>query len=221
MNEAEKPKDMSDTKPPGLSRRGFLKDASVVVGAAAAGVGGTALWNTADKVTQAATKMPTSSGVVVVDPDKCTGCGSCEVVCSLSHDGVIDPKRSRIRAIKDWRKPGTGIAAEFFPAACQQCAVPKCAMACPPGAITADPKTNARIINEELCTGCRKCIEACPYTPPRIYFDELTMKAFKCDLCGGDPMCVKVCNSGALKFQKENNITVASLVKETDQEREA
>jgi Fe-S-cluster-containing hydrogenase component 2 len=68
--------------------------------------------------------------------------------------------------------------------------------ACPVGAIEVDPKTNARVINAQKCTGCMTCVKACPWA--MISFNEETKKATKCDLCGGDPQCVKWCPSGAM-----------------------
>jgi carbon-monoxide dehydrogenase iron sulfur subunit len=45
------------------------------------------------------------------------------------------------------------------------------------------------------------CVTACIYGG--IAIDPQTKKAIKCDLCGGDPACVKACDYGA--------ISVASL----------
>jgi Fe-S-cluster-containing hydrogenase component 2 len=52
------------------------------------------------------------------------------------------------------------------------------------------------IIEEEKCNGCMTCVNECPFQG--ITYDKVNKKAIKCDLCGGDPMCVKVCQPGAL-----------------------
>jgi Fe-S-cluster-containing dehydrogenase component len=39
---------------------------------------------------------------------------------------------------------------------------------------------------------------ACPYG--NVHFDSESGVSRKCDLCGGDPACVRVCISGALDF---------------------
>jgi len=198
-------------KDPGkISRREFIKNASLIVGGVAVGVGSGAasILHGKEKELPELWEMPTSKGVIAVDADKCTGCRSCEVVCSIFHNDIINTELARIRIVKDWREPRSPIAVNFVTATCRQCASPRCAAVCPTNAIVADPETHARVVIEEKCIGCRKCIEACPYTPSRIYFREDRMVAFKCDLCGGDPMCVKICNAGAVKFQTAYTDTI-------------
>jgi Fe-S-cluster-containing hydrogenase component 2 len=71
---------------------------------------------------------------------------------------------------------------------------------CPTKAIRIDDVTGARVIDQELCIGCQTCIQACSYELSRIRFDRVKKKAIKCDLCGGDPACVKACPTGALSY---------------------
>ena len=42
------------------------------------------------------------------------------------------------------------------------------------------------------------CLLACPLGD--IHFDREAGVAGKCDLCGGDPACVRFCTSGALRY---------------------
>jgi Fe-S-cluster-containing hydrogenase component 2 len=82
---------------------------------------------------------------------------------------------------------------------CLQCQHPvPCMTACPNGAIEVVPPINARVINTSKCKGCKTCLKACSWA--MTSFDEETQKATKCDLCGGDPQCVKICPSGALTY---------------------
>ena len=69
---------------------------------------------------------------------------------------------------------------------------------CPAQAISRDEKSGAVVIDENLCIGCKMCIMACPIGGPWV--DAENFKIMKCDLCEGDPKCVKYCAFGALEF---------------------
>lgn len=127
---------------------------------------------------------------VIANPDSCSGCRICQMICSLTHEGVIDIERSRIRVTID---PFRG-ASEII--VCGQCHDAPCYYACPESAIGFDQTNGAVVINEELCTGCRSCVEACPYNA--ILFSDESYKVYKCDLCGGNPECVKWCPMNSL-----------------------
>jgi Fe-S-cluster-containing dehydrogenase component len=139
--------------------------------------------------------VPLSKGVLVVDESICTGCQNCMFACTLTKDGVASPELARIQLNVRWiNQPH--VAAQ----PCQQCVDPQCIRYCPTKAIKVDETTGARVIDEALCIGCQACIQACPYEIPRIRFDRVKKKAIKCDLCGGDPACVKACQTGALTY---------------------
>jgi len=122
---------------------------------------------------------------LVAHPDKCTGCRSCMLVCSFRHTDACSYPGARIKIVSD---EGRGI---HTPTLCQFCDDPPCATACPVEALSKDPKTNAIHIDESLCNGCQACVGACPFGA--MFFDAQREKAFTCDLCQGDPECVKIC----------------------------
>ena len=35
--------------------------------------------------------------ILKVEYQKCTGCRLCELVCSVTHDGISNPSRSRVK----------------------------------------------------------------------------------------------------------------------------
>ena len=115
---------------------------------------------------------------------KCTGCRRCEIACSLFHEGWIWPEASRIRVFMLI----PGVEAPHF---CSQCHDYPCVSACPAGAHSVDDRTGAVLVDREKCTGCGICIQSCPGNIPFLHPRD--GKAVICDLCGGDPQCVKVC----------------------------
>lgn len=48
--------------------------------------------------------MPVSKKekTLIFHADRCTGCGICELVCSMAKHGEYNPKRSHIKIIKNW-----------------------------------------------------------------------------------------------------------------------
>jgi Fe-S-cluster-containing dehydrogenase component len=69
---------------------------------------------------------------------------------------------------------------------------------CPVNAIAIAPHTGAKVVIERTCVGCAVCTIACPFGT--VFIDPATRKAFKCDLCGGDPVCAKACPTRAIEF---------------------
>lgn len=114
---------------------------------------------------------------------------SCMEACSLAHESKCSYRRSRIIIAKD------EVKAVFVPLLCEMCEG-HCMHMCPDEAIHYDAELGMPIIDEEKCTGCMKCVKECPFQG--INYDKLNQKALKCDLCGGDPICVKVCQPKAL-----------------------
>ena len=127
---------------------------------------------------------------LVVNPNKCTGCRLCELACSYKHFKVVSPSKSRIHVV---RMPHEAIDTPIY---CIQCGL--CVDACPFGAISRSKETGAIKVDMNKCTGCGICVYVCPYGAASIDPDD--HKALMCDLCGGDPECVKVCPENALLY---------------------
>lgn len=213
-------KQTAPNKTEGFSRRGFLKAAGQAAGGLAAGV---FCLKSSGSLAFAARPdgcgIPESLYELRFDPEKCAGCAYCEVACAQFHAGDADPLAGRNRftlkpvlsfigvSALAANAPGwpQGLAratfAEFSENEfCRQCPSPECMDACPEKAISVDPKTGARIVDEKLCVGCGTCEEVCQFGMIRV--NPHTEKASKCDLCGGDPQCVAWCPTQAITFHK-------------------
>jgi Fe-S-cluster-containing hydrogenase component 2 len=90
-----------------------------------------------------------------------------------------------------------------FPVYCLQCKERHCAD-CPQSAITFGPLGEV-VVDPGLCTGCGTCEELCPIGAIEVH-DELP---HVCDLCQGDPRCVKACTMGALIFAPDEKEAVS------------
>src|SRR5450759_4436812 len=125
-------------EPRSVSRRRFLFGSVMVAGGAvAAGVAGSALAPakveagggatteappTAEvPVREAQAALQKAMGYVSYDPANCAGCRTCMAVCSLYHDGVVNPELARIQVVapvlKIFEAQGT---------TCKQCEGPEC-----------------------------------------------------------------------------------------------
>ncbi|KJS21564.1 MAG: hypothetical protein VR72_10050 [Clostridiaceae bacterium BRH_c20a] len=123
--------------------------------------------------------------------DLCTGCGACLLACSSRAVKGYSPRFARLKVTMEQE----GLVNR--PVLCTQCKKPFCLRACPFEAIYKDKKTGWILINKELCTSCGQCLEACP---DEMIFFSIDGKADKCDMCNGDPQCIKFCTPKALNL---------------------
>jgi len=140
--------------------------------------------------------MP-QKGYIEVNYNICTGCRLCEIACSFAKESVVNPAASRIKVYQFWPGPID------VPALCRNCSDHPCVAACPPkaNALSVNEETGTVKVDVEKCLGikCSACARACPHEVA-VSFHPLTTKAMICDLCQGDPECVKVCAPGCLTF---------------------
>jgi len=116
---------------------------------------------------------------LIIEEYACWGCRACEVACKQEHhqpDGInyiyvneMEPKS--IHGKLDFM---------YRINVCKHCDSPSCAKACPEQAIF-KRQDGIVAIDYEICTGCRACIDECPYDA--ITFDRADGIARKCDLC--------------------------------------
>ncbi|MDY6932843.1 MAG: 4Fe-4S dicluster domain-containing protein [Spirochaetota bacterium] len=131
---------------------------------------------------------------LTVIPEQCSGCKICELVCSIKHFGVNNPKKSAIRVMVTYPHP-----VMRMPIVCSQCKAPVCEQVCPVDALR---RVNGVVqLDESVCISCYKCVEACPFGA--IYAHDDCEYPIKCDMCNGEPECVKKCPKGALMLIPE------------------
>jgi Fe-S-cluster-containing hydrogenase component 2 len=151
---------------------------------------------------------PAYDAYIECDEMKCTGCGICQMACSMKHFGVLNKELSRIQ-VRKYLLP----LPKAVQVTCVQCLDEEreCEKACPlsPPAIFYDKDLMHLVIDGERCLGkkCMQCSKACSANAIRIY-TSVSPIPFVCDLCDtentGDrrPECVNVCPSGALNFME-------------------
>jgi formate dehydrogenase iron-sulfur subunit len=211
-----------NSRKPGLgsrtvSRRGFLRVAGAIGGAAALstlpGIGSV-------KAANEFPGCPDSYGVLT-DVTKCMGCRLCENACAQQNDlpkpstdpAIFDsPRRTCAEAYTVVSCYGDRAAnqASYRKIQCLHCKEPACVSACLVGALKKLPEGPV-VYNEDVCMGCRYCMIACPYNSLSFSFDDpLTPAITKCTMCadeicgGGSPACASACPFGALTFGKRD-----------------
>ncbi len=127
-------------------------------------------------------------------PSLCVSCRICEMSCSLEKAGMFNPVKARIWIQKNKKD-------QYAPMICRQCKNASCEKACPVEGekpLKQDKDTGLVSLSLENCTSCYECVKACAFEAMRI--DPHTGQVFKCDLCDGDPECVKWCPTGAIQY---------------------
>jgi anaerobic carbon-monoxide dehydrogenase iron sulfur subunit len=130
--------------------------------------------------------------VLMIHPDKCTGCHNCTLACSYGHESQFRAAATRVH-VYTWEREGFSV-----PMMCQQCDEASCMKVCPTGALSRAKGADLVEYNRAKCIGCRMCTMACPFG--NAVYDGVSGAILKCDQCDGSPECVKFCPSKALEF---------------------
>ena len=157
--------------------------------------------------------------VFVIDVGICNGCYSCQIACKDEHVAndwtpiaKPEPDTGQFWLKLDEHIRGTvpKVKMHYIPKPCFHCDDAPCMKACPVDAIYKRPDKLV-IIDTEKCTGCKNCVDACPWE--RIYYNENLNLAQKCTGCahlldGGEwkvPRCADACPTEAIKFGEEED----------------
>ena len=216
-----------------VTRRKMVKTAGMV----AAGVAATSL---VPAMEAAAAKAKAPRWVMVFDLRRCIGCRGCTVACKAEYDVPLGAWNTVVNEEVVGKYPNA--KKPFLPIRCNHCegneadGVPPCVKACPeypktrqkfktPDGKTIryrDGATYKRpdgliLFKNELCIGCGKCIEACPYGArafnKRVKAGKESTKfaITKCSSCqhridqGVAPACTNICQGRARIFGDLND----------------
>ncbi|MBW1608058.1 MAG: 4Fe-4S dicluster domain-containing protein [Deltaproteobacteria bacterium] len=215
-----------------VSRRQVLK------GAGAAALTGAAGLVTTGKAFAARAEAP--RWAFIVDLRRCIGCRACTVACKAEFNVPLGAFRAAVYGEVTGVYPDSEM--HFLPRLCNHCEgnkedkVPPCVKECPEypkdrrefvasdgkkiryrGGATYKRPDGLILFDNKLCTGCGKCIEACPYGARN--FNKLLISGkdstkngiTKCNFCehridnGVDPACVNICPGRARFFGDLND----------------
>jgi Fe-S-cluster-containing hydrogenase component 2 len=138
--------------------------------------------------------------IFTFDPERCTGCRLCELVCSFKKHRVFS------RQLSDIKVETREDLALNVPMKCMQCDDPPCIRACCTRALSQEEKTGAILIESDRCILCKACIVACPFGSISLIGGSDTLRISVCDLCSGQPECIDMCRSGAISYVDETDI---------------
>ena len=145
-SEEQKDKTVSENK---VSRRNFLKAG----GAGVAAIAGC-------QTTLAGEQTNGKRLAMVIDLQRCTGCGGCIISCKSENNvqqGITwSSKKSRTVG----KYPN--VRFEYIPTLCNHCENAPCVKGCPTGAMHKG-YGNITMHNPEECIGCKTCMAMCPY----------------------------------------------------------
>lgn len=138
--------------------------------------------------------------VLLLQPENCIDCRSCQLACTLKHHGNFSLANSRIEVLTSPMKFSV-------PLTCLQCDSPACAAVCVVNALKKNPETGIVEYDVDKCIGCRMCVTACPFG--NISYARETKSVIKCDTCDGDPECARFCPTKAIQWIREDLETLS------------
>jgi len=162
----------------------------------------------------------TAKKAFVIDVSICNGCYCCQIACKDEHVGnewspyakpQPDTGQFWMKLNEHVRGTVPKVKMHYIPVMCMHCDEAPCIPACPVEGAIYKRDDGLVIIDPEKCTGCKLCVDTCPYGA--IYFNDDLNIAQKCTGCAHllddgwkEPRCVDICPTGALKFGTEDEL---------------
>jgi len=116
--------------------------------------------------------------VLMIHPDKCTGCRNCELACSFAHEAQLRPgacvKVCPTGAMH--RSTETANLVDWAPRTCIRCKM--CTVACPFGNARYDASSSS-IFKCDTCKGAPECVAFCPNGALEFIDDEQQVRSRK------------------------------------------
>ena len=135
------------------------------------------------------------------------GCLTCEVACAVAH--TPSDRLASAMLAREPLSPRTRVVEVFgkrFPMQCRQCEDAPCMIGCPVKALTRNMEMGRVEVDYDKCIGCRTCVSVCPFGA--MHFVPTDRKVIKCDLCDGDPQCVRFCDVKAVRLVEAGDVSL-------------
>ena len=159
------------------------------------------------------------SKVILIDVAKCSGCFNCQLACKDEHCendwtpyAAPQPLTGHFWCKVSEHVQGTipKVKIHYVSKMCAHCENAACMAVCPDAAIS-KRDDGLVLIDPAKCSGCRKCMEACPFDV--IYFNDKANIAQKCTGCAHlldngftQPRCSEACPTDAMVYGEKDDL---------------
>jgi tetrathionate reductase subunit B len=165
--------------------------------------------------------------VFTFDTARCNGCYNCQIACKDEHVAndwtpyaKPQPEIGQfwLKMIETVRGQVPRVKVAYYASMCNHCDNAPCMTSCKVDAIYKRDDSLV-VIDPAKCTGCKNCVDACPYGA--IYWNDDLNLAQKCTGCAHlldsgwkEPRCVDACPTLALQYVEESE--AAEFIKNSE-----